>query len=69
MVSEVVAIVFLILGREYLQEFFVLGQIALWVVLVTALVSALDYYSRFHEKLSLKDEQLAGITDRQARNN
>ena len=29
MVSEVVAIVFLILGREYLQEFFVLGQIAL----------------------------------------
>ena len=69
MVSEVVAIVFLILGREYLQEFFVLGQIALWVVLVTALVSALDYYRRFHEKLSLKDEKLAGITARQARNN
>ena len=69
MVSQVVAIVFLILGREYLQEFFVLGQIALWVVLVTALVSALDYYRRFHEKLSLKDEKLAGITERQARNN
>jgi len=69
MVSEVVAIVFLILGREYLQEFFVLGQIALWVVLVTALVSALDYYRRFHEKLTLKDEELAGITDRQTRNN
>ena len=69
MVSEVVAIVFLILGREYLQEFFVLGQIALWVVLVTALVSALDYYRRFHEKLTLKDEELAGITERQARNN
>ena len=69
MVSEVVAIVFLILGREYLQEFFVLGQIALWVVLVTALVSELDYYRRFHEKLSLKDEKLAGITERQARNN
>ena len=69
LVSEVVAIVFLILGREYLQEFFVLGQIALWVVLVTALVSALDYYRRFHEKLSLKDEKLAGITERQARNN
>ena len=69
MVSEVVAIVFLILGREYLQEFFVLGQIALWVVLVTALVSALDYYRRFHEKLTQKDEELAGITERQARNN
>lgn len=58
MVSEVVAIVFLILGREYLQEFFVLGQIALWVVLVAALVSAFDYYRRFHEKLTLKDEEL-----------
>ena len=69
MVSEVVAIVFLILGREYLQEFFVLGQIALGVVLGTALVSALDYYRRFHEKLSLTDEKLAGITERQARNN
>ena len=58
MVSEVVAIVFLILGREYLQEFFVLGQIALWVVLVAALVSAFDYYRRFHEKLTLRDEEL-----------
>ena len=69
MVSEVVAIVFLILGREYLQEFFVLGQIALWVVLVAALGSAFDYSRRFHEKLTLKDEELQAITERQARDN
>ena len=47
MMSQVIAILLLILGREYLQQFFVLGQIALWVVVVTALGSALDYYRRF----------------------
>ena len=30
MMSQVVAILLLILGREYLQGFFILGQIALW---------------------------------------
>ena len=47
MMSQVVAILLLILGQEYLQQFFILGQIALWVVLVFALVSAGDYYRRF----------------------
>ena len=47
MMSQVIAILLLILGREFLQEFFVLGQLALWVVVVTALVSAADYYRRF----------------------
>jgi CDP-diacylglycerol--glycerol-3-phosphate 3-phosphatidyltransferase len=46
MLSQVIAILLLILGREYLQEFFILGQLALWVVVVTALVSAADYYRR-----------------------
>src|ERR687892_1615523 len=36
MVSQVVAILLLILGREQLQGFFVLGQVALWVVVVAA---------------------------------
>ena len=52
MVSQVIAILLLILGREYLQQFFVLGQIALWVVLATALVSAADYYRRFTQARS-----------------
>ena len=47
MLSQVIAILLLILGEEYLQQFFILGYIALWVVVVTALVSAADYYRRF----------------------
>ena len=54
MVAEVVAIVLLILGREHLEQFFVLGQVALWVVLVTALASAFDYYRRFNHVLTPK---------------
>ncbi len=58
MVSEVVAILALILGRDHLrqasaQRLYVLGQIALWVVLVIAVVSAVDYYRRFN-RLILK---------------
>ncbi len=52
MVSQVVAILLLILGRDHLQGFFVLGRIALWVVVVAAVVSAIDYYRRFNNVLS-----------------
>lgn len=51
MASQVVAILALILGREHLAEFFVLGKIALWVAVVTAVGSALDYYRRFNHVL------------------
>ena len=47
MVTEVVAIVLLILGGDSLPQLFVVGQVALWGVLVAALLSALDYYRRF----------------------
>ena len=52
MVAEVTAILALILGREHLQQFFVLGIIALWVALITALVSGIDYYRKFNHLLS-----------------
>jgi len=55
MMSQVVAILLLILGRENLQGFFVLGNVALWVVVVTSLVSAADYYRRFTQVLSRSD--------------
>ena len=45
--AEVVAILLLLLGRGRLEQFFVLGLVALWVVLAIALVSAFDYYRRF----------------------
>ena len=47
MVSQVVAILALILAHGGGRPFFVIGQAALWVVVVTALVSAADYFRRF----------------------
>ncbi|HEY7441005.1 MAG TPA: CDP-diacylglycerol--glycerol-3-phosphate 3-phosphatidyltransferase [Vicinamibacterales bacterium] len=47
MVAEVVAVLLLILGGEYLQQLVVLGTIGLWIVVVTALASAFDYYRAF----------------------
>jgi CDP-diacylglycerol--glycerol-3-phosphate 3-phosphatidyltransferase len=47
MTAQVVAILLLILGRDHLRGFFVLGQIALWVVVIAAVVSGVDYYRKF----------------------
>ena len=44
--TQVFAILLLILGRQ-VSVFWLIGQIALWVVLTTALWSAIDYYRRF----------------------
>jgi CDP-diacylglycerol--glycerol-3-phosphate 3-phosphatidyltransferase len=55
MASQVVAILLLILGSDHLNRFFVLGTIALWVAVVTAVVSAVDYYRRFSHVLAAKD--------------
>jgi CDP-diacylglycerol--glycerol-3-phosphate 3-phosphatidyltransferase len=52
MVSQVVAILLLILGYDHLQRFFVLGRIALWVAVITAVASGLDYYRRFNHVLA-----------------
>jgi len=46
MVTQVVAILLLILGNQ-VWLFWLLGQVALWVVLVASLWSAVDYYRRF----------------------
>ena len=47
MVSQVTAILLLILGQNGAQPFLWLGRVALWVVLVTAIVSAIDYYRAY----------------------
>jgi CDP-diacylglycerol--glycerol-3-phosphate 3-phosphatidyltransferase len=60
MVAQVVAILALILGRDHLHDFFIVGQAALWVVVVTALVSAADYFRRFN--LFLNPPRVADIT-------
>ena len=46
MVTQVVAILLLILGNQ-VWLFWLLGQVALWLVLIASLWSALDYYRRF----------------------
>lgn len=47
MVAEVIAILALILGHGRVQPLLIVGQIGLWVVLASALASALDYFRRF----------------------
>jgi phosphatidylglycerophosphate synthase len=59
MVSQVVAILLLILGWERVPLLLLAGQAALWVVLATALVSALDYYRRFNRAMTA----LSRVTD------
>jgi CDP-diacylglycerol---glycerol-3-phosphate 3-phosphatidyltransferase len=52
MIAEVVAILALILSRQgangEMSELYVLGQVALWVVVAAALVSGADYFRRFN---------------------
>jgi CDP-diacylglycerol---glycerol-3-phosphate 3-phosphatidyltransferase len=52
MASEVIAILALILGRDHLQQFFILGTIALWIAMITAVGSGIDYYRRFNHVLA-----------------
>jgi len=52
MVSQVVAILLLILGRDNLQQFHVLGAVALWIAVVTAILSGFDYYRKFNHLLN-----------------
>jgi CDP-diacylglycerol--glycerol-3-phosphate 3-phosphatidyltransferase len=63
MIAEVVAILALILSQVGTvgerNELYVLGQVALWVVVVAAFVSAADYFRRFNVVLS---PRIADIT-------
>ena len=52
LIAQVTAILILILGKGHTQGFFVLGQIALWVATIAALVSAVDYSRRINALLA-----------------
>ena len=54
MVAQVVAIQALILAHGHMRGFYLIGQAALWVVVVTALVSGADYFRRFNDILSTR---------------
>ena len=65
MVAQVVAILALILGDVYLPGLLVIGRVALWVVVITALVSAADYFRRFNRILSPRIADIAVRRDPQ----
>ena len=52
MVAQVVAILALILAHGQTWPFYWIGQGALWVVVITALVSGADYFRRFNDIVS-----------------
>jgi CDP-diacylglycerol--glycerol-3-phosphate 3-phosphatidyltransferase len=54
MASQVTAILLLILGWGPLPWLAIVGYVALWVVMVAAVVSAADYYRRFQVMLNAK---------------
>ena len=54
MVAQVAAILILILGKGHLLDLFVLGQVALWIATISALVSAADYARRMNTLLKEK---------------
>jgi CDP-diacylglycerol--glycerol-3-phosphate 3-phosphatidyltransferase len=53
MISQVIAISLLILGHE-LGEFLFIGNLALWVVMLFALASAVDYFVKFARAVLIK---------------
>jgi CDP-diacylglycerol--glycerol-3-phosphate 3-phosphatidyltransferase len=54
MVAQVVAILALILAHGQTWPFYAIGQAALWVVVITALVSGADYFRRFNTIVSAR---------------
>ncbi|HSK08695.1 MAG TPA: CDP-diacylglycerol--glycerol-3-phosphate 3-phosphatidyltransferase [Vicinamibacterales bacterium] len=52
MVAEVVAILALILGKDHLQRFHLVGTAALWVAMVTAVISGIEYYRNYNRAAS-----------------
>ena len=59
MASQVTAILLLILGWERVPMLVVAGQAAMWLVLITALVSAVDYYQGFQRAMINRDPKVA----------
>jgi CDP-diacylglycerol--glycerol-3-phosphate 3-phosphatidyltransferase len=59
MASQVTAILLLILGWERAPMLLVLGQAVMWVVLITALVSAVDYYQGFQRAMLSRSAKVA----------
>lgn len=66
MATQVVAILLLILGRDHVAGLVVLGQLGLWVAMVTAVISATDYYRRYTRLLNPAEVSLDAAQRREA---
>ena len=53
MASQVVAILLLILGEKFLGPVVIVGQVALWVTTVLALLSGIDYFLKFYRRVDI----------------
>lgn len=66
MSSQVVAILLLILGWGPLPALALIGYVALWAVVVSALVSGVDYYRRFQRLTSARVVDIEAARARRA---
>jgi CDP-diacylglycerol--glycerol-3-phosphate 3-phosphatidyltransferase len=67
MASQVTAILLLILGSGPMPWLAPLGVVALWVVMLAAVISAVDYYRRFQNLLSARVTDVNVERERRAR--
>jgi CDP-diacylglycerol--glycerol-3-phosphate 3-phosphatidyltransferase len=66
MASQVTAILLLILGWRPVPVLAPIGYLALWIVMLTAVASAVDYYRRFQRMLNAKVTDVNIARDRKA---
>jgi CDP-diacylglycerol--glycerol-3-phosphate 3-phosphatidyltransferase len=66
MVSQVVAILALILSRGQVAALLAIGRASLWVAVITAIVSAADYFRRFNVVLTPRIADFQSARDRKA---
>jgi CDP-diacylglycerol--glycerol-3-phosphate 3-phosphatidyltransferase len=64
MAGQVVTILALILGDVYWPELLVIGRAGLWVVVVTALASAAEYFRRYNQLLNRRVADISVARDR-----
>jgi CDP-diacylglycerol--glycerol-3-phosphate 3-phosphatidyltransferase len=60
MATQVVAILIIILGDKFLGPLAAMGPFALWLTVLLALGSGLDYFLRFYKKVSSADAPAQG---------
>jgi CDP-diacylglycerol---glycerol-3-phosphate 3-phosphatidyltransferase len=61
-VTQVVAILALILGSDGIATLLTIGRVALWVAVISAVLSGVDYYRRFNHVLAARESGASVVT-------